>query len=446
MSNKTKTSEEIISSSSIKSNTFLSDQKIEKNSKKNKNFFIKLKELYKYYLIYPKLVHFIFGLKMFSIYQYRGLFIKRFNNFTDKEYALSHGILMFLCFFLNLVNQRLFDTLNPRIFLIFILFLSSFSIRMIFYLPKYFFWPLFFIFVMVNALLPAIVDRISFSYFEENKISTSHYGSQKMFETLAYLVAGYISEKLTENHDFKKLVNYENLVTLPAIFLSFFISYKPQKIKLNFGNLKEFKQTKFVGLIFCILLFGTVRTGLSSLLTNYLVDVLVLKNNTHKGFIGERPLFIITTCSVTFELLFLRFSNKIISRFGLFIPVILAGVVQILRTICYCFIREEYENKLIFCALVENLKGMNFALTQAPMVQIVDFLIEKNKTLGFVIFNSFYTGISHFFNGVFLSSLLKESTFEYFRIYFFACSIVVLVGLIVFCIVFKREIFCMKVK
>lgn len=414
---------------------------------------MKIKEIFKKYLIFPKLLYFIFGLKHYSIYQYRGIFITKGFGYSDSTYGFYYGLIMFLAFFNNIFNQFIFEKCNAKIFIIFNLIFSSLCLELIFHLPKIFFWPLFYLYTVSVLLFIPLIERIVLQYFEKNEIDSTYYGSQKLFESFSYLTIGFICESFFKNElkpELRKLVLCEYIISLIAIIITLFIKYenknKENKENIKFNNIFKLKNKKFWFLISVIFLYGVVRSGLTAFLTNYHKSILKIEsletNLKIFSFIKKRPLFIITFFSVLFEFICLKFSKQIIDYIGLYWPIIYAGISQIIRLFYYIFLRKMDSNNIIYVSFIENLKGLNYSLIQPSGVQIINKLINNNnKTLALVIYSSAYSGISYFISGVFLSKIIgdKENINDY-RLFFITCSFIIFIGLVIFSICFYKNL------
>merc|ERR1712034_64917 len=93
----------------------------------------------------------------------------------------------------------------------------------------------------------------------------------------------------------------------------------------------------FISVIF---LFGVVRSGLTAFLTNFHKQTLKLETlDINIQFLKNSPLFIVSICSVVFELLCLQFSKNILSALGLYYPILIAGIIQVVRLIAYTMLQ-----------------------------------------------------------------------------------------------------------
>ncbi|KAF7702796.1 hypothetical protein CDIK_0357 [Cucumispora dikerogammari] len=404
---------------------------------------------YKTYLIFPKLLYFFFGLKTYAIYQYRGIFITKGFKYSDSDYGFYYGLIMFLAFFNNMFNQFIFENCNPKIFIISNLLFSSCCLQLIFHVPKIFFWPLFYLYTVSVLLFTPLVERIVLQYFEKNEIATTNYGSQKIFETFSYLVVGFICEpffRINDNPELTKLVWFEHIITFIAICITFLINYEHvHSENTDFLSMFKLNDWQFWAFIYVIFMYGIVRTGLTAFVTNYHKTILKIEeletNLRIFSFFKKKPLFIITFFSLLFEFICLKFSKNIIDLIGLFWPIVFAGVIQIVRVLFYTFLNQNNRNNVIFVSFIECLKGMNFALIQPSGVQIVNKLVDSPKTLALVVYSSAYNGVSYFVSGVFLGKIIgNKENIEDYRKFFIVCSLIILIGMIVFWFTFQRDL------
>jgi len=115
-----------------------------------------------------------------------------------------------------------------------------------------------------------------------------------------------------------------------------------------------------------------------------------------------------TMFGVALEILIFLNSKRIIDRFGLFWPLLVAQLAQLLRFISYYYIDYSSSNAFTFCCLTELLKGLNFSLIQCSAAILVSKLAPRElKTTAQVIYTGSFIAL-----GTILSGLISKPLFK----------------------------------
>lgn len=449
----------------------------------SKNFIGK-ESLAKRWLLYPKVAYYFVGLPFFFIHQYRETITTEVFGYTKKEFGRYYGICTLFIFFLNFLQIKLFDRVkSKKTYLVSILILSTVALQCLFWTKKIFdtnklFWPLFFIYNAAVTILPSILDKLVIEYLLQNDVSTSFFGSQKVFETIAYVTDSFLMESFVNKFKSEpgKIIYLGHIHSFFVLFACFSCCLLPisttnlknsvektKKSKIAEKNqkqefsVKKLFEKKFVIFNLTVLMAGIVRTGLTNHLSAYYKNVLkiVPKTSTEqrKNFIDYKylyeykPLSLITTSSVIFELLGFGMSKYIIQYLGLYFPALLGHFFNCVRLYFYINLKPSSlntgnANKLtLYVILIETLKGLGFGLILPSATQISVLLVDDSmKTAASVIFSGFYSGISFFFSGIFISPILGiTENFENYKKYFMVCFCVSVVSGLIYCSLFIKK-------
>ncbi|KRH91925.1 Major Facilitator Superfamily (MFS), partial [Pseudoloma neurophilia] len=208
-------------------------------------------------------------------------------------------------------------------------------------------------------------------------------------------------QKDTGNHEMLEVVS-KHTGQSPIPFLPF----RYQFLQL----IKNFDFIFFIGLIF---LNGITRSANNLYIAIYQTQVLKIKGMSNDEIkkiptifrpittiLGKNAVSTTTTCSTIVEIIFLFLSFNITKNFGLYWPLFFAQVAQTIRNFGYFLMPIGYKHSFLITCFLEAQKGVNFSLTHASGVQIVNNLTNENlKSTGQIIYAGAFFSLSSFISG-----------------------------------------------
>lgn len=227
---------------------------------------------------------------------------------------------------------------------------------------------------------------------EEQQVSNYGDGSEEM---------GF--RKLTTKDADEMAVKHTGMVS-PVIALGADISFGRQFSQL-------LRNPDFLFFIFLIFLNGITRSANNLYISLYQTRVLKLKGvrppDSAPVFaqklingLGENAISTANSCSTVVEMIFLFLSLNITKHFGLYWPLFFAQFAQTIRNLGYFLMPPESEFSFLITCLLETAKGVNFSLTHASGVQIVNNISPLNlKSTAQIIYAGAFFSLSSFISG-----------------------------------------------
>ncbi|KAK1351217.1 MFS_1-like transporter [Hamiltosporidium tvaerminnensis] len=377
------------------------------------------------YLVLPKLLYFILSLHIYTLHSYRGLFAKKMFGIDEGLYGKVNGILMLIAFFSNIAIGNLIDWFHQPVIISILMLIGSTICFLLFFIVKSIlqFWMCFFVYVLFCSGLVPIIDRIILEFLSQHNYSSEVYGKQRMFGTLGYVVACYSVEKLVGGNDileFSNLRIYLIGVTVLAVSISFcfykrktpFIEVKKKERK-NTGIIDLLKTKSYMFFIGIIFFIGLGRSVMTLYLTTYLSKVLKIRGFECKNswwfwkFINENPMATLAFFGVSVEVLILFFL-KYISKIGLYWPLLIAGIAQMIRFIGYYFLKNG-KMAFLWCCGIESMKGINFGLTHSSGVRLANSLCPEHlKSTSQMIYSGSFGGLASVIAGWVFGNMFDE--------------------------------------
>ena len=164
---------------------------------------------------------------------------------------------------------------------------------------------------------------------------------------------------------------------------------------------------------------------MTNYLSMYMTDVLGFKSEkgskqkinlmTPVTFFFKNKQSTTTMCGVLLEIVVLFNSNRIVRSLGLFIPIFLALIFQLIRFVGYAFLSHKNPQAFGICCMLELFKGLTFSLIQSSATILVTKMSPPSmKTTAQVVYTGTYVALgsiasSAIFNFVFQKEDTKAS-------------------------------------
>lgn len=382
-------------------------------------------KLNKSFLFKPKLLYFIFALCFYTFHQFKGQFIFDRYGVEISKLGLYLSIPQALSFFSNIWIGAINDSTGKQK----ILFVSLFLISGLFF--EFFFWAnssMFFwlyytiYFSLISATLP-LLDKVVIDYVNEIPgMGMRILGSQRIWLTFGYLVSNFSVEHIitiqkSNKKDYDRMRPFNWIVTSICIVLSLaYIKNRPGE-RLSISYLPSFKRLfknpEYMYFIFIIILCGISRAFMTTYLGLYFTEILSFENQYNNLLLPWPLNWIVdwsykhkqsTTIlvSVPIEIFVFCKSSSIIEKIGLFWPILLSQISQLMRYICYYYLSYTNKNSFIFCCLFELLKGTNYSFIYLSSLQLADLFCPSDlRTTSQLVFNGAYIAIGTILSGFF---------------------------------------------
>ncbi|EPR80103.1 Permease of the major facilitator superfamily [Spraguea lophii 42_110] len=404
------------------------------------NFFQRMERKY---LLSPKILFFVVNMQFYTLHLMRGPFLKQQFGFSDKTYGRNVGIILALAFFGTLFIASLNDRFNrPKVFIISLILISTvfFQILCLNFTKKlatFIIWCIFTFYTLFASSIQPFLDKTTLDIINSfGGLGLEVYGRQRLFGTLGYVVTNYIVEFISASStsskkDYSNLPKYQLFTTALAVVVAItFINIQPTRTTVSTRQLSgEWKSllTNIPYMFFILIIFlnGITRAGMTLYLTIYLQDVLKLKPlglpNWMPNFLAYPINFFshqtVATAAlfgVVFEILVFFFSKKVLKTIGLFWPLLIAQVAQLIRFMGYYFLPVDSDYAYGLVCLLETMKGVNFGFTHTSGVQIANsFCPDHLRSTSQMIYSGTFVGLATAISGflfgmVFSSKDLKD--------------------------------------
>lgn len=186
------------------------------------------------YLFVPKILYFVVNMQYYTLHQFRSIFCRSKFGVSTSTYGKMSGIILFCTFFTNIMVGGVSDkTGRPKAVLIF-LTMATAVLFSLFYVPSIMgigaasFWAVLFLYLIFNNPKQPLLDKIVLDYLSKMSIDAKVYGKQRMWGTVAYAFATFVSEwclnigavtdsKGKTTYNFTNLLYYSCVTTVMAL-------------------------------------------------------------------------------------------------------------------------------------------------------------------------------------------------------------------------------------
>ena len=382
------------------------------------------------WLFWPKVLYFVINLQYYTLHQFRSAFALEKFHVSEQSYGFFSGSIMFITFFTSLGLGSFSDKKNNHTQML--LFFTSITAVLfaLFYIDPimgkstFCFWSVMLFYLLFNIPKQPLLDKIILDYIS-NIPSTGpeSYGRQRLWGTLAYGAATYITEKWiqqkgTKAYKFENLFKYSIITTIISLgCIALFRKLNGNRlserqefneeeveregegeqegeeitrenIKRNVnnrnstGNLFQlFRNREFIFFIAIMFSNAITRSAMTLYLTIFHRDVLQIEPyalpKSWPGFVrdgvnllNKSPVTALTIFGISFEVLVMFVSKGIIQKLGLFWPLLLAQLFALFRFMAYYMMDIKSKHVYGMSCVFELIKGIYFGLAHISAVQI----------------------------------------------------------------------------
>lgn len=387
-----------------------------------------LSKLNQKYLLVPKVLYTTLSAVFYTFHQFRGQFILDRYGVEKDSLGLYLSGPQSISFLATIGIGSINDRSGQQRGILLGLLLASAVFFQTFFFTKVasLFWICFtFYFVLLSSTLP-LLDKVMFDYVTEIPgMGPRAFGTQRIWSTFGYLATNFIIEHFiskdklpAEKYDNMQYCNIVFAITA-AIFIFLFVKNLPRRTSNNdYYNsmkalLKNFEYIYFIGII---LLCGISRAFMTNYLGIYYSKVLKF-DNQENPFNVFWPMNILTDLAynhkqststffgVALEIIIFYNSSRVSNRLGLFWPILLSQIFQLLRFIAYYNLSYENSYSFAYCCLIELMKGANYSLIHVSALQLANsFCPPHLRTTSQLIYNGVFVALGTALAGVFFKS------------------------------------------
>lgn len=437
-----------------------------------------LQKIEEKYLLAPKILYFVLNMQYYTLHQFRPVLAMEKFSVGKSQYGKFSGIIMFITFFTNILIGFVSDrTRRPKGIMLFLTIITS-VIFINLYIPSfmnmsiYNFWLMILLYLAFNNPKQPLLDKIMLDYLGKMSAGPKVYGKQRLWGTIAYGAATFISEWcLLQGAEPKKgggfKYNFDNLIwyclvttVVSVLSIMFLITGgkteeepKPE-FRENTENQQKnetsaepapqnasgtthadrsvqneyillLKNKEFLFFIFIIFSNAITRSAMSLYLTSFHREVLKLKPYNMPdtwpswitwliGLINNKPISALTFFGIVFEILVMFISEPILNKLGFFWPLLLAQICSLVRFFAYYAISSDNPHAYGLSCIFEFIKGIYFGLAHISSVQIATRLAPPHlKATSQMIyqgtFNALGSLIGGYVFGKMFDSVLKNN-------------------------------------
>ena len=402
----------------------------EKNKSKN-NLIVKFSE---HWIVIPKLLYLTFSFFFYTLHAHRTQFVVQQYGVKKNVFSLYMAIPQFSSFVFGVFIASFNDRLGLQKYILLGVFVISTLLFMSFFYITNFILFLFIYTVYYCALsitLP-LLDKIVLEYLDKTPgVSTSKYGTQRVFTPIGYMSLSFLLDFLVTNkklasggiaYEFDKLFWY-GIVAGGIAFIATLLFVKNLPKKKTSSNLKLvwllFRNEEFMFFILLIFLNGITRASMTNYLNVYFDD--------HYGFNRDdrnannlnwwqylhntRKKSFCTITSGLIQLVFYVLSPNIIKKCGLLLPIFISQGFQLIRFLGYCILPAGHKYAFEFALILELNKGINFGLIQCSAVNLANKLCPPSlKSVSQIVYNGAFIAVATAISGFVCTGLLSTET------------------------------------
>ena len=391
------------------------------------------------FLLTPKLLYFVAGTVVYSLHQFRTSFTHVMYGITKNNFGLCFSFAQIAVFLSNLWIAAICDEYtNLQLILPCLILPSALIFHLFFYVKSPLsFWLLFTPYYSLLAPVLPLIDRAILGYLKNSpNLKESSYGSQRVFSTIAFFITGFIIEYICDlklgHENFSNLKWYNLSAALFASILIFLLLPKAPKKHSNyryFASMSRLaKNYEALYLMFIVLLCGIVRSAMTNYLGMYYRDVIQLKPSNppymlFRPFSWFMTLFYkskestLSTAAATVELFIFFNSGYILEYFGLFVPLFVALICQLVRFVAYLCLNPRHEYVFGLCCLIEVLKGISYSLIQLPAAILITKLTPPQlHSTSQVLFNGCFIALGTLISGIIFKFVFTADSSAPFKV------------------------------
>jgi len=414
-----------------------------------------LRKLDSNYLLKPKILYTFINLQYYTLHQFRTFFIRDKFRFLQEneetgdleeepvtEGQVSHytGIIMFTTFFTSIVIGKFADKKHNHKSLLFLLTILSTIIFLTLYLTHIMeinpniLWSTIFLYLMLNIPKQPLLDKIVLETLaKDNNISS--YGKQRVWGSVAYGFANTIIEAFLLYGSIDGKYNYNNLIyyclittAISALAILFFIkssshqATEQEAVSSSSGSIKDLLLNfEFMFFLTIMFLNAITRSAMALYLPYYQKDVLKVEPyelpESWPGWLvsvvnvfNKQPISTLAWAGLIFEMSAMFFSDSLLSRFGLFLPLLFAQVLALVRFMAYAVINPDSEHVYAYSFFFELIKGMYFGLAHMSAVHIAMKLAPPHlKTTAQMVYQGTFNALGSLVSGVLFGKLFDSN-------------------------------------
>jgi hypothetical protein len=434
------------------------------------NYLSKINEKY---LIAPKAIYFIVNMQFYGFHQLKSAFAKDKFNISTEDYGKYTGYTQFITFFTSILIGNITDRTKKYQTSLLALIALSTMVFLMFYIDSIaglnssMFWVFLLFYLVLNNPKQPLLDKIMIEHLDKTSESGSRiYGKQRLWGSFALPLATFVSEWCTNigdgEYNYDNLIHYNVIATIFAIAVVMIFFYprrrsgfeeaqetlKAEKTKENAtsrvtnipvgqadqnvrtsGNVFELvKNFEFMFFFVIIFLNAISRSALTIYLQLFHKEILMITpkevpedwNSVSKFFFSsffDKPISILATAGVVFEIIILFVADKVINKCGYFLPLVIAQIISLARFLAYYLIDSENPYAYQISCGVELLRGMYFGLIHISSVYIATKMAPSYlRTTSQMIYQGTFGALGflvsgQIFGNLFKSKLAKELDF-----------------------------------
>lgn len=399
------------------------------------------------YFLSLKIIYLTVALQHYVLYQFRSVFAENVFNIKKKDLGYYFGFLYFITFFTNVLIAAATDKYNRyKATILTAIFVSSVSFQL-FFLPAVQhsgepgFWAVMCTYLIFNSAVPPLVDSVVLDR------CSAFYGTQRIFDSLGYILSITFVEAIIKHKggwDFVRMQWYHVVVALAA-FASCALLVKGMsgcRKKTQLVLSASLFSPLYCFFLLIILLNSIIRGNMSIYLPVFYKSLGL--DNPKKGlpfpisFLNNKPFTACTISGTVGEIIVFFFTNKIVELLGLYWPILLGMVAQLLRLIFYATINWHSQNVFLYIFLIEILKGFCFGMVHSCGSRLAGEMCPPDlKFTSQMIYNGTYAALGSLLGGFMGGAVFREDNVEREFMIFYKLNIVVIVVAIVL-LLFKQ--------
>lgn len=414
------------------------------------------------WLFAPKILYFVINMQYYTLHQFRSAFALEKFRVPKSHYGIFTGFIMFITFFTNIAIGGYSDKRRNHKSMLFYLTIITTVAFTLFYFEPFMslgkmvcFWSIMLVYLVFNNPKQPLLDKIILDYLSNIPCAGPEaYGRQRLWGTLAYGAATYISEALLIQKG-KKEYNFNNLllyafVTTALAVSSVMVFIRPREITAQPAEPEQkeeeeeqehrpeetgrrsnsymtlLKNSDYVFFIAIMFSNAVTRSAMTLYLNNFHREVLELEPydlpkswpgpvRSAVDLLNSKPITALTFFGIGFEVLVMFVSKGIIDRFGLFWPLLVAQMCALVRFFAYFTLKPGNPHAYGLSCAYELIKGVYFGLAHISAVQIAmklspTHLAATSQMIYQGTFNALGSLVSGLVFGMMFGSKLKSGS------------------------------------
>lgn len=357
-----------------------------------------------------KLLYLFNAIYVYSFYAFRNLIIEKVIELTKPQQSILNGIVYFISFFVNILITFLSDKFKThKITLISSLTVSSACFQLMLMSKNLYIFSFFYFFVTsMNQVLNPILDiYILGSSFDYAKIRVYDAYGYIISTCLSELGYNFLNQDINKGYLYFRIFNFASFIVLISM-LHYFLTKKVINSQKGIQTKKKNAFIRFSLLILTVLLIGMNRTSTSNFLSHYHSEYLKLNLNNNR---------IVLAVCLSFGVLgeIIIFNVPLTKLFGLFYPLLIGSLFQLLRFILYYVLKPTHTHLFLKVCMIETMKGLTFSMVHVSCTSLSKMYGGKYESMAQFIYNGTYIALGNLFSGLLFSSSLDHGNdFSYF--------------------------------